>query len=223
MLIVIEFFVKNQSELDSPELDSPLSSSSELEEEPEEYNESPPGSDTLSYKLAQSCHWSVQKKCGTCFLCSIVCLLPVLPTPSILKAKTEDRGNNVAAFCAGHGWTGVPKNVRMGRCDMKSAAQEISDTRGMTKEPCCRCTEGAQEKNWPKRKKVPRTLVLPCFGVRGEGGRGKDAEIKAMPWDWGSGLRGPHQHPTQLQHMVANHKRMGGTCRSGTETGSHWI
>ena len=29
----------------------------------------------LCYQLAQSCHWSVQKKCGTS-LCSIVCLLP---------------------------------------------------------------------------------------------------------------------------------------------------
>ena len=55
----------------------------------------------LSYKLAQSCHWSVQKKCGTCFLCSIVCLLPFLPSPSILKTKIEDRGYNVVAFCAG--------------------------------------------------------------------------------------------------------------------------
>ena len=36
MFIVIEFFVKYQSELGSPELDSPLPSSSELEEEPEE-------------------------------------------------------------------------------------------------------------------------------------------------------------------------------------------
>ena len=36
MLIVIEFFIKDQSELDPPELNSPLSSSSELEEELEE-------------------------------------------------------------------------------------------------------------------------------------------------------------------------------------------
>ena len=35
MLIVIKLFAEDQSELDSPELDSPLSSSSELEEEPE--------------------------------------------------------------------------------------------------------------------------------------------------------------------------------------------
>ena len=59
MLIVINFFVTDQSELDSPERDSALSSSSELEEEPEEL------------ELTQSCHWSVQKKCGTCFLCSV--------------------------------------------------------------------------------------------------------------------------------------------------------
>ena len=33
MLIVIKLFAEGQSELDSPELDSPMSSSSELEEE----------------------------------------------------------------------------------------------------------------------------------------------------------------------------------------------
>ena len=36
MLIVIKLFAEDQSALDSPELDSPMSSSSELEEEPEE-------------------------------------------------------------------------------------------------------------------------------------------------------------------------------------------
>ena len=36
MLIVMGFFIKDQSELDSPELDSPLSS--ELEEELEEFD-----------------------------------------------------------------------------------------------------------------------------------------------------------------------------------------
>ena len=36
MLFVIKFFLNNQSELDSPKLDSPLSSSFELEEEPKE-------------------------------------------------------------------------------------------------------------------------------------------------------------------------------------------
>ena len=47
MLIVVKLFAEDQSELDSPELDSqtPMSSSSELEEEPEESesdDESPP-------------------------------------------------------------------------------------------------------------------------------------------------------------------------------------
>ena len=72
MLIVIEFFVKDQSGLESPR-----------------------------GLVAPICHWSVEKKCGTCFLSSIVCLLPCLPTPSILKAKIEDSGYNVVAFCAG--------------------------------------------------------------------------------------------------------------------------
>ena len=93
-----------------------------------------------------------RKKCGTCFLCSIVCLLPFLRTPSILKAKTMDHGYNAVVFCAGHGWTGVPKNVLMGRCDMISATQGRSDTmnEGMTKELCYRCAEGTGGKNWPK-------------------------------------------------------------------------
>ena len=36
MLIVIKLFAKDQSECDSPELDSPMPSSSEMEEKPEE-------------------------------------------------------------------------------------------------------------------------------------------------------------------------------------------
>ena len=55
----------------------------------------------MSYKLSQSCHWSVPEKCGTCFLCSIVCLMSFLPTPSILKAEMEDCGYNVVAFRVG--------------------------------------------------------------------------------------------------------------------------
>ena len=89
MFIVIEFFVKDQSELDSPELDSPLPSSSELEGEPEESeldDDSPLGANT-SERIP-------------CFLCSIVCLLPFLPAPSVLKPKIEHCGNNVVAFCA---------------------------------------------------------------------------------------------------------------------------
>ena len=57
MLIVIKLFAEDQSDLDSPELGSPMSSSSELEEEPEESeldDESLLGADTS---------WSVQKKC----------------------------------------------------------------------------------------------------------------------------------------------------------------
>ena len=95
MLIVIKLFAEDQSDLDSPELGSPMSSSSELEEEPEESeldDESLLGVDTL---------WSVQKKCGTCFLCHFVCLLPFLPSSSILEAKIKDRVYDVFAFCAG--------------------------------------------------------------------------------------------------------------------------
>ena len=94
-----------------------MSSSSELEEEPEESeldDKSLLGADTSS---------SVQKTGGTCFLCHIVCLLRFLPTPSILEAKTEDRVYNVVAFCAGTRLDRVLKNTLMGRWDMVSATE----------------------------------------------------------------------------------------------------
>ena len=77
MLIVIKLFAEDQSDLDSPELNSPMSSSCELEEEPEEES----GLDDKSL-LGADTSWSVQKQCGTCFLCHII-LLPFLPSPSI--------------------------------------------------------------------------------------------------------------------------------------------
>ena len=101
----------------------------------------------LSYELAQSFQWSVQKKCGTCFLCNTVCLSPFLPSPSILEAKIEDRIYNVVVFCAGtqvdrgaeertDGTFFVPSD------DMVSATEGRNDMSGVTKEPCYRCAEG---------------------------------------------------------------------------------
>ena len=104
----------------------------------------------LSYQLAQNCHWSIQKKCGACFLCNIVCLLPFLPSPSILEAKIEDRVLTPSHFARGHGWTGVPKNVLMGRWDMVFATEGRNDMSEVTKEPCYRCAKGAGGKNGPK-------------------------------------------------------------------------
>ena len=63
----------------------------------------------------------------------------------------------VGAVSRGHGWTGVPKNVHIGRWDMVSATEGRSDMSGV---PCYRCAQGAGGKNWPKRKKVPRTLII---------------------------------------------------------------
>ena len=60
MLIVIKLFAEHQSEFDSAELDLPMSSSSELGEEPEESEVLACHCGCLSYKLAQSCHWSIQ-------------------------------------------------------------------------------------------------------------------------------------------------------------------
>ena len=146
MLIVIKLFAKDQSDLDSPELGSPtpMLSSSELEEEPEESeldDESLLGADTS---------WSVQKKCGTCFLCHIVCLLPFLPNPSILEAKIEDRVYNIVVFCAGTRLDRGAEERTYGTLGHGVCNRGKKGHSGVTKEPCCRCTEGAGGKNWPK-------------------------------------------------------------------------
>ena len=161
MLIVIKLFAEDQSELDSPELDSPMSSSSELEEELAvlacQYGCS-------SNKLMQSCHWSVQKQCGTCFLCHIVCLLPFLPSPSILEVKIEDRVYNVVAFCAGTRLDWGAEECTYGTLRHGVCNRGKKGYSGVTKEPCYRscyrCAKGAGGKNWPKQKNVPRTLIL---------------------------------------------------------------
>ena len=94
MLIVIKLFAEDQSEFDSPELDSPMSSSSELQS-------CRAMMAAHLIKLGQSCPCSVQKKCEKCFLCNIVRLLPFLLSPSILEAKVEGRIYNVVTFCVG--------------------------------------------------------------------------------------------------------------------------
>ena len=102
MLIVIKLSAKDQSGFDSPELDSPMSSSSELEEEPEESeldDESLLGADTSErtpFVSGSESGWSVQKKCGTCFLCNIVCLL--YPAIGVPKAREEKIGPNEKGF-----------------------------------------------------------------------------------------------------------------------------
>ena len=69
-----------------------------------------------------------QDQCGTCFLCHILCLLPFLPSPSILEAKIEDCVYNVVAFCAGTRLDRLLKNTLMGRWDMVSATEGRKDT-----------------------------------------------------------------------------------------------
>ena len=149
MLIVVKLFAEDQSDLDSPELGSPMSSSSEPEES-ELDDESLLGADT----------WSVQKKCGACFLCHIVCLLPFLPSLSILEAKIEDRVYNVVAFCAGTRLDRGAEERTDGTLGHGVCNRGKKGYRGATKEPCYRCAESAGGKNWPKRKNVPRTLIL---------------------------------------------------------------
>ena len=146
MLIVIKLFAEDQSDLDSTELGSPMPSSSELEEEPKESeldDESLLGADTS---------WSVQKKCGTCFPCHIVGLLPFLPSPSILEAKIEDRVYNVVAFCAGTRLDRGDEERTYGTLGHGVCNKGKKGYSGVTKEPCYRCTEGAGGKNWPNEK-----------------------------------------------------------------------
>ena len=85
-----------------------MSSSFDLEDELEE---SQLDDESL---LGADISWIVQKKCGTCFLCHIVCLLPFLPSRSILEAKIEeDRVYNVVAFCAGTNIHKVPTRSKI--------------------------------------------------------------------------------------------------------------
>ena len=93
MLIVIKLFAEDQSELDLHE-QKLMRQAAHLAVLACHYG-------CLCYKLMQSCHWSVQKQCGTCFLCHIIHLLPFLPSPSILETKIEDRVYNVVAFLRG--------------------------------------------------------------------------------------------------------------------------
>ena len=108
MLIVIKLFAEDQSELDSPELGSPtpMSSSSQLEEEPEESeadDESLLGADT-SERTPLECSETVRNMLSSkehAFCATFIRLLPFLPSPSILEAKIEHRVYNVVGFYAG--------------------------------------------------------------------------------------------------------------------------
>ena len=100
MLIVIKLFAEDQSEFDSSELDSPTSSSSELEEQPEESeldDESLLGANTSERTPFVS-------DSESCFLCNIVCLLPFLP----LKQRP---GGGGGYLCTASGW-----GHALGRC-----------------------------------------------------------------------------------------------------------
>ena len=91
---------------------------------------------------------------------------PLPNTATWLGALSRSQGSrwlseaSKRAHQRGHSWTGVPKNVLPGRCNMIPATQGRNDTSGMTKEPCYRCAQGARGRNWPNGKQVPRTLIL---------------------------------------------------------------
>ena len=151
--MVIKLFA-DQSDLDSPKVGSPMPSSCEPEEEPEESkldDESLLGAGTL---------WSVRKQCGTCFLCHIVCLLPFLPGESILEAKIEDRVYNVFAFCMGTRLDRGSEEHTYGMMGHGVCNRGRKGHRRVTKSPCYRCPQGGRKKLAQTKKKVPGTLIL---------------------------------------------------------------
>ena len=153
MLIVIKLFAEDQLELDLHE-QKLMRQAAHLAVLVCHYG-------YLCYKLMQSCHWSVRKQCGTCFLCHIVRLMPFLPSPSILETKIEDRVYNVVAFYTGT-WLdrGAEERtygtLRHGVCNRGKKGYT-----GVTKEPCYKCAEGAGEKlaQTKKRSQNPDSQV----------------------------------------------------------------
>ena len=155
MLIVIKWFAEEQSELDLHE-QKLMRQAAHLAVLVCYYG-------CLCYKLMQSCHWSVQKQCGTCFLCHIMHLWPFLPSPSILETKIEDCVYNVVAFYAG---TRLDRGAKectygtLGHGVCNRGKRGYKGYSGVTKEPCYKRAEGTGGKNWPKRKNIPKTLIL---------------------------------------------------------------
>ena len=105
--------------------------------------------------LGADTSWSVQKKCGTCFLCHVVCLLSFLPSPSILEAKIEDRVYNVVAFCAGTRLDQGSEDRTYGMLGHGVCNRGKKGHSGVTKCPCYRCAEGGEEKIGPNKKTFP--------------------------------------------------------------------
>ena len=146
-------------------------------------------------------HWSILKKGGTCFLCSIVCLLPFLPTPSILTAKIEECGYRVDAFCTGARLDWGAKEHTYGT-NMIFATQGRSDTSVMPKEPCDRCAAGAGEKNWRNEKRFPEPWDLQDLERGGGEGVQGGAESEAS-------VQSPGKHSTHTANVSWHKPRSG--------------
>ena len=87
-------------------------------------------------------------------------LLPFLPSPSFLETKIEDRVYNVVAFYAGTRLDQGAEERTYGTLGHGVCNRGKKGYIGVTKEPCYKCPEGAGGKDWPKRKNVPKTLIL---------------------------------------------------------------
>ena len=82
MLIVIKLFAEDQSDLDSPELSSPMPSSSELEEEPEEEFES-----LTSHCLGRTHHGVFRKSVEHAFCATLYAACLFFPVHLSWKRK----------------------------------------------------------------------------------------------------------------------------------------
>ena len=143
MLIVIKLFAEDQSEFDSPELDSPMPSSSELQSCRAIMAAHLINSDRLALGV-------FRKSVEHAFCATLYASCLFFPVHLSWKRKYRVVFITSSRFARGYDCTGVLKNVFIGHWDMVSAAGGRSDTSGVTKEPYHRCAEGAGGKNWPK-------------------------------------------------------------------------
>ena len=99
--------------------------------------------------LQQTHHGVLRKSVEHAFYATL-CLLPFLPSPSIMEAKTEDRVYNVVVFCAGTRLDRGAEECTYGKLGHGVCNIGKKGHSGVTKEPSYRCAEGAGGKNWPK-------------------------------------------------------------------------
>ena len=121
-----------------------------------------------------------------------MCLWPFLP-------KIEDRVYNVVAFCVGTRLDRGAEECTYGTLEYGVCNRGKKGYSGVTKEPCCRCAEGTGGIDWPKRKNVPRTLILRGGGEKGCVGGGPFEPLSWTPPLQGSNVGRPEKCLVRLK------------------------